>query len=179
MRSTFFWIIILLVAAAFFGACGGAPANNATSNNANAPARANGANDPLATKTAAPEATTNDAPTLTPTYKAYCTAMVKKDEAGLRKVFSRDTIQFFENDMQEENIKTLVQYLSDEEVTTDLCEVRNEQITGDTAVAEVRTKGYPNGIKVVFVKESGEWKLTNRSPALDNVKGQTNSPNSR
>ena len=39
-------------------------------------------------------------------------------------------------------------------------------ITGDKAVAEIRADPYPNGIKIEFVKEGGEWKITNRSPSV-------------
>ena len=140
--------------------CGGPPAAN--SNTANKPA--NIANNPLETKTPAPDQTTNNAPTLTPVFKAYCEAKVKNDEAGLRKVYASETIKLFESQMKEDKIKTLVKFLETDEITGKICEVRNEQITGDTAVAEIRADPYPNGIKVVFVKENGEWKLTNKSP---------------
>jgi di/tripeptidase len=73
--------------------------------------------------------------------------------------------------MKAEKSKSLADFLSTDQVTTALCEIRNEVITGDTAVATVRTAGMPQGnVKVVFVKEGNEWKLTNRSPDLDAVK---------
>jgi len=152
-----------------FAACGGSPeANNSTSNKSNG----NGVNanvnvakkDPTAPETPTPEATTNNAPTLAPVYKVYCAAWVKKDEAALRKIYSSDTIKDFEKQMKEDGIKTLVEFLSDDQASNELCEARNEKISGDTATAEVRTKGYPSGILVVFVKEGGEWKLTNKRP---------------
>jgi hypothetical protein len=77
-----------------------------------------------------------------------------------------------------EGSKSLVQYLSTDQVTTALCDIRNESITGDTAVAEVKTAGMPNGAKIVFVKEGNDWKLTNRSPSLDAVKQTANNSNS-
>ena len=66
--------------------------------------------------------------------------------------------------MKEDNVRSLAEFLSEDQASNELCEARNEKISGDTATAEVRTKGYPNGITVVFVKENGEWKLTNRRP---------------
>lgn len=146
-------------------ACGGGePVNvnltNATTANANV-ARTN-SNNPLAVTTPTPEQTTNNAPTLTPVYKAYCAAVVKKDEAAIRKMYSEDTIKNFEEQMKGTDIKTLSKFLEDDGVTNELCEARNEQITGETAIAEIRTTGYPNGNKIIFVKENGEWKLTNR-----------------
>ena len=174
MINKFSIVILLSVVAIAFGACGGETANNTaiavnTSNVANTNA-ANTKADPLGATTPTPAQTTNNAPTLTPVYKAYCAAMVKKDEAALRKIYSRDTIKYFEGEMKADGIKSLTEFLSDDQVTNDLCEARNEQINGDSAVAEIRSKGYPNGIKVVFVKEDGEWKLTNRSPEVPTTK---------
>lgn len=138
--------------------------SNANTGNTNIAKAANG---PLAVTTPTPEQTTNNAPTLTPVYKAYCSAMEKNDEAALRKLYSQDTIKNFEEQMKDEGIKTLMKFLENEKVTNQLCEVRNEKINGDTAVAEIRATPYPNGIKVLFVKENGEWKLTNRDPDID------------
>lgn len=161
----------ILIISVMFAACGGS--TETPPNTANTTANANKSNtnteDPLAVATATPEQTTNNAPTLTPVYKAYCTAKASKDEAALRRIYASDTIRKFQADMKETGDKTLVDYLSTEQVSPDLCEVRNEQITGDTAVAEVRSKAYPNGIKLIFVREGGEWKLTDRSPAIDSV----------
>ena len=157
----------ILSVAAVLSACGGSTetqnANTSAANaNANRPT-ANRAN-PIAAQTATPEATANNAPTLNPVYKAYCAAWEKKDEKALRAVYSSDTIKDFEQQMKEDNIRSLSEFLAEDNASTSLCEARNEKITGDTATAEVRTKGYPNGITVVFVKENGEWKLTNRRP---------------
>ena len=158
----------IFAASALLSACGGAtetPNTNSTPANANAnrPANANRV-DPIAAQTATPEVTTNTAPTLNPIYKADCAAWEKKDEKALRAVYSSDTIKDFERQMKEDNVRSLSEFLAEDNASTSLCEARNEKITGDTATAEVRTKGYPNGITVVFVKENGEWKLTNRRP---------------
>jgi len=162
--------VYLLIATVFtallFSACGETPSTNVNvnSNRANNAAPVNNNGGVPAPTTPTPEATSNNAPTLTPVYKAYCAAWVKKDEAALRKIYSSDTIADFEKTMKEDGIKSLVDFLSDDKASNELCEARNEKITGDTATAEVKTLGYPNGIMVVFVKENGEWKLTNRRP---------------
>jgi len=149
-------------------ACGDSTTNTNTaanqSNRGNAGNSTVAQNTALAPTTPTPEATTNNAPTLTPIYKAYCAAWVKKDEAALRKIYSSDTIADFEKKMKADGVRTLTDYLSDDKASNELCEARNEKISGDTATAEVRTLGYPNGITVVFVKENGDWKLTNRRP---------------
>ena len=167
MRSKIFVFLVAILISVAFSACGGPGPTNANNGNGNV---ANGnANDPVATTKTTPEQTTNNAPTLTPVYKAYCAAWVKKDEAALRNAYSSDSVKDIEKQMKGEGIKTFVEYLALDQLSNESCEVRNEQITGDSAVAEVRTKAYPNGIKVIFVKENGEWKLTNKSPALDSV----------
>jgi hypothetical protein len=127
-------------------------------------------NSGLATTKTPTEATRNDAPTLTPVFKAYCDAMTKKDEAALRKVFSQATLKAMEADMKADNEKTLVEHLAIERVSNKVCEVRNEKIDGDVGVAEVKTEGMPNGAKLKFVKENGEWKLTTEIPDFDAVK---------
>ena len=163
------YLLTVLIVTTLFAACGGSPESNTNSTNktnANSPTAPvnTGKENPLAAQTPTPEQTTNNAPTLSPVYTAYCAAWVKKDEAALRKVYSSDTIKDFEKQMKEDGVKTLVEFLSDDQASNELCEARNEKISGDTATAEVRTKGYPSGITVVFVKENGEWKLTNRRP---------------
>ena len=80
MRSRAIILAALTVLSLGLSGCGGPPTSN--SNSANKPT--NNANNPLETKTPAPEQTTNNAPTLTPVFKAYCEAKVKNDEAGLR-----------------------------------------------------------------------------------------------
>jgi hypothetical protein len=164
MRKYLFILCLTL----FLAACGGGSNDNTPANNGNTKPVNSNKENPLAITTPTPAATTNNAPTLTPVYKAYCDAMVKGDEAALRRVFSSDTIRGIDAKIKQEAIKpaTIVKYLEDEQVTNDLCEVRNEQINGNEAVAEVRTKGTPNGVLIVFVKEGADWKLTNRSPTL-------------
>lgn len=158
-----------------FGCGGQAPPANSTGN---ANTRKENTNNPLETTKAPAEQTTNNAPTLAPVFKAYCNAWVKNDEAALRKVYSSATIKDFEADMKEEKATSLIKFLEPtDKVSGNPCEVTNEKITGDTAVARIRSDKYPNGISVVFLKENGEWKMTNKSPALDSVKQSTTNSN--
>lgn len=161
----------ILLISLLFAACGDSAetantnVNVAVNTNAGGPANAPVANkDPLGTAKATPEATTNEAPTLSPVYKAYCAAWEKKDEKALRNIYSADTIKDFEQQMKADNVRSLTEFLAEDNASSSLCEVRNEKITANIGTAEIRTKGYPNGITVVFVKENGEWKLTNRRP---------------
>lgn len=150
---------------------------NATSNvnsiNANV-ARTN-ADNPFNTTKRAEEATTNRAETVAPLVAAYYEALKKKDDAALRKVYSRETLQSLEKDMKEEGAKSLAGYITElEQVPDKPFEVRNEQVSGDTAIAEMRGGSYPNGIKIKFVKENGEWKMTLDSPESDAVRQAAN-----
>jgi len=155
-------IITILAAAVFMAACGEPAANIANSGNTNTANKTANNVDPLAVTTPTPAETTNNAPILSPVLKEYCRAKVAKDEAGLRKIYSSDSLKRFEDGMKQDGIKTLVEYLSIDDVTAEPCEARNEVINGDTASAEIRLKFAPNGIRNIFVKENGEWKMTDR-----------------
>ncbi len=159
-------LITALSVATLLSACGGgAPTTPNTT------ANATNTNTAVETTKKAPEATTNNAPTLAPVLKAYCDAWVKNDEAALRKVYSTATIKEFEEEMKEEKAKSLIKFLeSTDKVSGEPCELTNETITGDKAVARMKTNKAPNGMAIEFVKEGGEWKMTNRSPEVTGVK---------
>lgn len=154
----------------FIAACGSStegPVNNANSSavkNTNAANAVNTGANAVAVTTPTPDQVNNNAPTLTPVFKAYCAAVVKKDDAAIRRFYTADTLKNFEEDMKDNNIKTLVEYLKDDKVTNEVCEVSNERIKGDKAVGRVKTISYPNGFEVLFVKEGGEWKMSNIAP---------------
>ena len=163
-------LFILFSAVSFIlSGCGGTegPANSNAANIANAitanSARANSSNA-VAVTTPTPDQVTNNAPTLTPVYKAYCAAVVKKDEAAIRRFYTADTLKSFEETMKEDGVKTMSEFLKDDKISNEMCEVANERIKGDKAVAKVRTPAYPNGYEVLFIKENGEWKMSNISP---------------
>src|SRR5437899_144518 len=100
MRSKIFIILAISLVSLAFSACGGNAPSNANNGNTNV-ANGNSTNSLEPTK-ATPEQTTNNAPTLTPVFKAYCDAWVKNDEAALRKVYSSDTLKKFEEEMKTE-----------------------------------------------------------------------------
>ncbi len=175
MQETFmnlrnFTLLLMIGLSALLAGCGSSEpstnnaASNAPKNTANANAPATNTNSPVAVSTPTPDQTTNAAPTITPVYKAYCAAYVKKDEAAIRKFYTADTLKSFEEDMKDNSIKTLTEYLKDDKVTNEVCEVSNEKIKGDKAVARVKTISYPNGFEVLFIKEGGEWKMSNIAP---------------
>ncbi|HEY2847192.1 MAG TPA: hypothetical protein VGI80_05190 [Pyrinomonadaceae bacterium] len=137
----------------------------------------NGNTNTLSFSTPTPVAVTNNAPTLTPMIKAYCEALNKGDEATVRKTYSADTLAIFAKEMKEEKATSLTKFLNEYDKVGGTCELTNEQISGDTATAVFKTDSYKTGLPIVFVKEGGEWKLTNKSPVLDSMK-RSNSSNS-
>jgi len=157
MGSRSIALITALAVASLLSACGGAPTPNSTANTANS-------NKPVGANTKPVETVINNAPTLTPVYKAYCAAVVKRDEAAIKKFYTADTLKKYEEDMKAEKIKTMAEYLEMDKISNELCEVSNEEITGDTAVAKIRTNGYPTGLAVLWMKENGEWKMSNKRP---------------
>jgi PBP1b-binding outer membrane lipoprotein LpoB len=178
-----FQILIFCTILTFIFLLSGCPSNPPTNSASNANQTiVNNPNKPtnsgsLETSKTPTETTVNEAPTLKPVFTAYCDAMTKKDEAALRKVFSQGTLKSLEADMKADNQKSLVKYLEVERVSNKLCEVRNEKIEGETGVAEVKTEGMPNGAKIKFVRENGEWKLTTEIPDFKAVKDSVQNAN--
>jgi Putative lumazine-binding len=174
--------VLSAVVLIFSGCSGNSTPPNTVSNTAPAANNAvSNSNNPLAASPTPKVETVNKGETLAPVVKAYCDAMTNKDDAALRKVYSQDTLKYFEGEMKADKKKSLIEYLSEtDHVSNILCEIRNEKIEGNTAIAELRTESYPNGIKIKFVKENNEWKFTNVSPEFDAVKNAAaNSNNSK
>ena len=160
--------------AVLFAACGGGTSNNAPTPNKTSSASSTSptSTGPLAVTTPTPSQVQNAAPTVAAVYQAFCAAVQKKDEAAVRKIYSTDTIRELERQMKNEGEKSLLKFLEDD-IPSGQCSVKNEVITGDSAVAELVSDLYPNGIKIVFVKENGEWKMTTKSPTVDALKSTT------
>lgn len=167
----FYKILILLTIFTFFTACGGGEetpknsANTNTINSTNVNSANSNADNPIATTTATPAQTTNNAETVKPVVMAYYEALKTKNDAALKKVYSRETLMSLEKDAASEGKTSLVDFITElEPVPAKPFEVRNESVIGDIAIAEILSPQYPNGIKIKFIKENGEWKMTNESP---------------
>ena len=68
--------------------------------------------------------------------------------------------------MKADNVKSLLEYLSDDQVTNDLCEARNRADKRRQCGCRDSQQRLPERHQGRFVKEDGEWKLTNRSPEV-------------
>ena len=159
--------ILLLSALALTGCGDSAPNTNTASgaNKSNSSAEGGLGSVPAS----GTDSTVNNADTVSPVLKAFCDAMTKKDETALRALYSAASLKDLDAKIKSSGTKNIVGYLEAEQISNKLCEVRNEKITGDTAIAELKTEGAPNGFKVKLVKEGGAWKLTNESPELEAV----------
>ena len=137
------------------------PANNTANadnkSNINQPV----ANQPDANKTeSSDKSTTGSLATPTDAYKAAYSARQKKDIAALRKVMSKDALDFF-TEMSKIDGKTLddaLKQLADKPQAA-TAETRNEKITGDKATLEyLDEKG--GWSPMDFIKVGNDWKLT-------------------
>ncbi len=153
--------IFLFLAVAIFGAmlaCEKPAANNSNDNKAttNTNQAANAAT-PVPANT-----TTNSAGTPTDAYKAAYTARKNKDIEGLKKLMSKDVLEFLTMvaEVDDKKKSTLDDQLKElcEKPQATTAEARNEKIDGDTATIEyLDEKG---GWKPMeFIKEDGVWKM--------------------
>ena len=165
MKKTYILTAALFAAATLAGC--GTPANNSNANtyspdNRNTGVNAQPANSqPTAGNTAADD-TGGSLSMATPTeaYKAAYHYRKNKDIQGLKKVLSKDILEFFEDIGKAEN-KSLDDELKEmtERPQANSPEVRNEKITGNRAVLEYKDE---NGEwkTMDFEKEGSDWKLT-------------------
>jgi len=148
--------------------CGGSetPANVANTNTTNTNA-APPANTGLETTKKPEVATTNNAPTLSPVVQTYYEALKKKDDGLLKSVMSQAFIKSVEDDMKAEERTGFAAYMAEfDTIPEKPVEVRNENISGNNAVAEIKGGTYVNWTPFAFVNEGGKWKFTGGSPVL-------------
>jgi hypothetical protein len=130
------------------------PANVANTNAA--------ANTATAATPAAPASTGPLTASSTPTdvYKAAYSYRKSKDIEGLKKVFSKDVLEFLSMIAKEEKktVDDQLRELSEQpQYSTD--ETRNEKITGNRATIEYRDED-GDWKTMDFVKEDGMWKMS-------------------
>lgn len=170
-------IIVLSVAAALslsVASCQKADNTNTVSNKATNAVVANAS--PVANAATPVAADTSTTSTATPTdaYKAAYAARKNKDVPGLKKLMSKDIMEFFtEISGLGEKKQTIDELLMElcEKPQAPTAEARNEKIDGDHATIEyLDEKG--DWSTMDFVKEGGGWKLT--IPKMDGAppKGQ-------
>ena len=166
LNITFFTTVFILTL--FLNGCTSSTETTDSTNTANKPTNVatSNTNNPLETTKKPETATTNNAPTLAPVVATYYAALLKKDEAGAKKVLSQSAIKYWLEE-KSEDLPTLLAILEDNEAPVEVKrEVRNEKITGETAVAEIRGGSLGVWTPIAFVKENGEWKFASPKDSL-------------
>lgn len=150
----------LLIAATITGCQKAANTNTAANQAGNTSAANTNAATPAAAKT--PETSSAAISLATPTdaYKAAYALREKKDVEGLKKVFSKDVLDFL-TDIGKSEKKSL-----DDEITAmfdspqaKTAEARNEKINGDKASVEYLAAD-GSWKTMDFVKDGSDWKMT-------------------
>jgi hypothetical protein len=155
-------VMILGVAAGVFSACG---TNSNTNSNGTTANVANTASSPAKTSNPGSPPAGVEMPlalrgTPTEVYKTAYAMRKNGDIEGLKKVMSKDVLEFMAM-IGEEEKKTLDDQLREMVKTPQgpSDEVRNEKITGDTATLEY-LKDKDKWSTMDFEKEDGVWKMT-------------------
>lgn len=173
MKNAIILKIVAVGALAFAAACQTATTTTVNHNSAHANTNGVARTDVKSPDSGAPDATkpaaagetkadkpANDSPAApTEVYKTAYAARKNKDIAALKRVMSKDALEFMSIFVEPGKTvdDVLLKMTETPQAATD--ESRNEKITGDKATLE-----YPdeNGKwkTLDFVKENGEWKLT-------------------
>jgi hypothetical protein len=93
----------------------------------------------------------------------------------LRDTITADLAKSLESDMKEAKRKDFAAFAAEQDnyQSGQVIEVRNEKITGNKGVAELKGGQYKVWTPFSFALENGKWRLDNGSPDLDNMP-QTN-----
>ena len=154
----------MLAAALGIGACSNAGNTNIsaqTGNNANAATIAANSTSGDSAATPAPATETGTAAgSPSDVYKTAHIARQKKDIGTLKKIFSKDVIEFFTEmgKVDNKSLDDMLRKMVEDPVMAEP-EVRNEKIAGDTATVEYKDDD-GSWKKMDFVKEDGAWKMT-------------------
>lgn len=103
-----------------------------------------------------------DQSTPTLAYKALYEAVKKKDSEGIKKVLSKGTLEMMETyaGMQKKTLNEVVENgLTETTFSPTLPATRNEKITKDLAILEVKNEKTGTWESLPFAKEDGNWKL--------------------
>lgn len=163
-RSTVCLCLSIAIAAAYTAGC--TPAANTNTNvNSNRAVNAeisnsNASNSNASANTTGTSTAIGSLATPTDAYRTAYDLRKSKDIEGLKKVFSKDVLEFFAM-LAEEEKKTLDEALRElaERPQAETAATRNEKIDGDRATLEyLSEKG--DWKTMDFVKEGNDWKLT-------------------
>lgn len=168
---------VLIAGLASFG-CGGQANSNVANTNANQNVAVTNANKTVDAPTPAVEvAATGSSATPTDAYRMAYELRAKKDVAGMKKMMSKDVLEFLTM-VGEEEKKSL-----DDEIATmfdkpqaKTPQTRNEKISGDHASLEY-LDGDGDWKTMDFEKEDGIWKMS--FPPKEDIKVESGVPDKK
>lgn len=170
-------VLITGVAAASFS-CGSPANSNLASNSTNQNSAITNVNKPADAPTPAVEvAATGSLATPTDAYRAAYALREKKDVAGMKKIMSKDVLEFLTM-IGEEEKKTLDQEIATmfDKPQAKTPETRNEKISGDRASLEY-LDGDGKWKTMDFEKEDGVWKMS--FPPKEDIKVESGLPDKK
>ena len=92
-------------------------------------------------------------------YAAYYGALLRNDEAALRKTLSEDAVKEWEVDMKESGFKTISETINDYGISPQPPQVKSEKIEGNTAILETINPESKQPTKMLLFRERNEWKI--------------------
>lgn len=116
--------------------------------------------------------------TPTETLRALSEASKKKDTEAIKSLLSKGTLDLLEQSARRQE-KSVDELLKQENGAPfqELPEIKNEQVTGETASVEVKNNVTGEFDKIPFVKENGVWKLALDVFMQDEIKRLTEEMN--
>lgn len=107
--------------------------------------------------------------TPTDTMKTFAKATINNDAEGVKKTLSAGSLKMIRESAEVQGVSVdAILLAKNENSLTEVPEMKNEKITGSTAIVEVKNRVTGGFDKMPLVKENGEWKL-----ALDKFMEET------
>lgn len=160
-------ILFLFIISSFLISCGGNPTTTPNTNTPNTTVPKNTNSNTLTTIKTPDTGKTNEGATIAPVVQGYFEALKKKDEAGAKKFLSAAALKYYEDEGKSEKKTWFAFVVEEADPVSDKYEVRNEKVEGDKAIAEIKGGNIGDWLKVVFVKENGEWKFASPKESFE------------
>jgi hypothetical protein len=168
-RFTKIVAILTLCIFALAGCKSGGNTNNNTGNTNNTNATPNTAADKNPPTTTASK---GDYSTPTAAVKAFYAAAKSNNLEGVKRSMSKKTMEMLEKSaaVDKKSVDEVLRDTLKDAVPANDPEIRNEQITGDTATLDVKDDKMNDWESISLVKENGEWKIAQLDKMADAAK---------
>jgi hypothetical protein len=168
-RFTQLAAILTLCIFALAGCKSGGNNNNNTGNANNTNATSNTAADK---NTPATTASKGDYSTPSAAVKTFYAAAKRNDLEGVKRSMSKKTMEMLEKSaaVDKKSVNEVLRDSLKDAVPANDPEIRNEQITGDSATLDVKDDKMNDWESISLVKENGEWKIAQLDKMADAAK---------